>query len=150
MNAYAFQLLVLINKDSAKTGFTPFQGITIIGVTNAISSILPLLYNSRIARRPVFFVGSFTMVVVLAMCGVSSYNEWSKSGSYLLIAFIFLYNCTNGAKSWLYVYEVCTEMAVSVTSVSTYFNLMILFIVFPYMVDGPMQVYGTMLFFACI
>ena len=59
-----------------------------------------------------FFFGSLSLLVVLAFIGVSAYMQWSKSVFGLIIAFVCLYNATNGSQCWLYVHEVCSDRAI--------------------------------------
>ena len=152
MIVYASRLLEKMNEEAGDGGekfpLTPIQGTYVIGFANAIGASIPVLYANRIGRRTLFNIGYLAMAVILFICGLSILKSWNLTSFIMIIVFILVYHFTAGNFTLLYNPEVLVDSASGFALASLMLNCLIVALTFEYMINSPLQVYGTIWYYS--
>jgi len=129
---------------------TPREGTYMIGVFNFIASCVSLYSGKAFTRRFLFIGGHFA--VGLCHLGIALFILLEKSTVALVCIFLFLfcYQNTSGAITWLYCSEVAVDSALGLVGTSGYFVIFVLTLTIQPMMESSMGQAGTFLLFGLI
>ena len=126
------------------------QGGYLVGATNAIASLIVILYVERVGRKTILAAGQLAMTIALFFCGLAVLNQWNLTSFIMILLGIVSYHFSQGSVAWLYVPEVTVDAAAGLAVAAQFINLTILSICFEYMINSALQVQGTFWYFAGI
>ena len=115
---------------------TPRTGTYIIGVINFLSSICSLYSAKTFSRRFLFISGHFTMGLAHLWIGFSiliGKGTWAIIG---ILLFLFCYQNTSGAITWLYCSEVAPDITLGFVGTAGYGTVFLLTLTMQPMMDS--------------
>ena len=148
INVYANRLLVRMQEQGGGFPLSPLQGTYVIGGVNATAALIAIAMIGKIGRRPIFITGQFTMGVFLFFCGLSVLMQWNMSSFIFICLFIAAFQLSQGSCAWLYVPEVCVDSATGLAAAAQFINLTLISLTFEYMINSPLEVHGSIWYFA--
>ena len=87
------------------------------------------------------------MAFALFCCGLSSFKGWDLEAFIALCLFIGTFEITQGSVAWLYIPEVTVDAAAGFATGAQFVNLMLITFTFEFMINSPLQIYGTIWYF---
>jgi len=105
---------------------TPREGTYMIGVFNFISSAVSLYSARAFTRRFLFIGGHFTMGLCHLAIGLFILLEMSTWALIAIFVFLFCFQNTSGAITWLYCSEVAVDSALGFVGTSGYAVIFVL------------------------
>ena len=106
-----------------------------------------MLTIQMFGRRTILITGYGVMAVALFFCGLSAFKGWDLEAFIALCLFIGTFEITQGSVAWLYIPEVTVDAAAGFATGAQFVNLMLITFTFEFMINSPMQIYGTIWYF---
>jgi hypothetical protein len=101
--------------------FGPRTGTYVIGIWNFISSAFSLFSAKNFTRRFLFIGGHTFMGLAHCLVGLCILLAWSNLALVAMLLFMFIFQNTSGAITWLYISEVAVDVALGLVGVVGYF-----------------------------
>ena len=126
------------------------MGTYLVGVFNFIAASCALYSGKAFSRRFLFLGGHFTMFITQSLMGM--FVLINKPGWSLICIFIFLfcYQNTSGAITWLYCSEVAVDSALGIVGTSGYTGTFILALRVQPMMNSALGQAGVFFLFGII
>ena len=134
--------------DGSSFPLTPLEGTYIIGLNNAVFSLLAILLIISFGRRTLLTAGSFFMALSTFMCGLCILYEWNMAAFISVNVFIMCYHFSTGAVNWLYIPEVTVDVASGLCIGVAFANGTLISLTFEFMINSPLKVYGSIWWFS--
>lgn len=124
---YSNEIIKDMNEqDDGKSHISPRMGTYLIGVFNFISSVVSLYSARAFTRRFLFIGGHLTMGICHCLIGLFILIDMSSMALVSIFVFLFCFQNTSGAITWLYCSEVAVDSALGLVGTSGYAVIFVL------------------------
>ena len=115
-----------IIEDMGSQSLTPREGTYLIGIFNFISSCVSLYSGRAFSRRFLFIGGHLTMGLCHLAIGLFILIDLNSLALVSILLFLFCFQNTSGAITWLYCSEVAVDTALGFVGTSGYAVIFVL------------------------
>ena len=129
---------------------TPREGTYLIGIFNFFSSCVSLYSARTFSRRFLFIGGHLTMGICHLGIALFILLEMSTLALAFILLFLFCFQNTSGAITWLYCSEVAVDSALGFVGTSGYACIFVLTLTIQPMMNSAIGQSGTFLIFGII
>ena len=129
---------------------TPRQGTYAIGIFNFISSAVSLYTAKRFSRRFLFIGGHISMALSMYLFSTLIIINKPTYALGALFFFLFCFQNSTGAITWLYCSEVAVDVSLGMVGVFGYFTTFVVSLTTQPLISSKLQVAGTFMLFATI
>ena len=99
-------------------------------------------------RRTIYIYGQLIMGACLVSAGLCALYEWNLASFISLCCLVAGYQLSQGSVAWYYVSEVTVDAASGFCVSAKFVNLMIISFTFEFMINSPLQITGTIWYYA--
>ena len=129
---------------------TPREGTYLIGIFNFISSCVSLYSARAFSRRFLFIGGHLTMGLCHLGIGLFILINQNLLALVMILLFLFCFQNTSGAITWLYCSEVAVDSALGFVGTSGYAVIFVLTLTIQPMMNSSIGQAGTFILFGII
>lgn len=141
ISLYSNTMLQEMSSDGA--GFTPRSGSYMIGVSGCVAAGSAAVFIKIFKRRQLLVAGHILMALchfAIAIFDIER-NDWGVL--IMMIAFIGVYQISNGPVIWLYSNEVVVDTALAICILFLWGTVLLLSLTFNFLMESALKSYGV-------